>query len=97
MDQLDYFDCFVFKEALGIYGTEYVLRFRGQTQLYKSKPSEFQMAIEEAVLAENGFLDSGFGTGKVTTESEECPREVQEATTSSQGLEYYSRSQVIIF
>lgn len=35
-----------------------LFRFQGQSQLYKSKASEFQSAIEEATLAENGILDS---------------------------------------
>lgn len=30
----------------------------GQTQLYKSKPSEFRTAVEEAFLAEHGFGES---------------------------------------
>lgn len=70
-------------------------RFRGQTQLYKSTPSEFQMAIEEALLAENGILNKGFGSGESeVTNGEAYPCEAQEwATTSSQGQEYYTQSQ----
>ncbi|RYR02661.1 hypothetical protein Ahy_B06g081460 [Arachis hypogaea] len=37
---------------------EFMDRFQGQTQLYKSKTSEFQMAMEEAMLAEDGILDT---------------------------------------
>ncbi|KAL1350369.1 hypothetical protein HN51_014460 [Arachis hypogaea] len=37
---------------------EFMDRFQGQTQLYKSKISEFQMAMEEAMLAEDGILDT---------------------------------------
>lgn len=37
---------------------EFMDRYQGQTQLFKWKQSDFQMALEEAVLAENGFLDS---------------------------------------
>ncbi|XP_057439659.1 histone-lysine N-methyltransferase ATX3-like [Lotus japonicus] len=37
---------------------EFMDRFQGQTQLFKSKPSEFQAAMEEAMLAEEGILDS---------------------------------------
>ncbi|ONK81166.1 uncharacterized protein A4U43_C01F25980 [Asparagus officinalis] len=37
--------------------TEYMDRFQGQTHLYKSKPGDFQMAMEEAFLAESGFLE----------------------------------------
>lgn len=72
-----------------------MFRFRGQTQLYKSKPSEFQMAIEEALLAENGILDASFGTDKITG-SEAYPQEIQEASTSNQEEEYYSQNQVIV-
>ncbi|KAF3439869.1 hypothetical protein FNV43_RR18147 [Rhamnella rubrinervis] len=63
-------------------------RFRGQTQLYKSKPSEFQMAIEEALLAENGIMDSSFGSGQ-TTNLEAYPMEFQGTTDQ----EYYSQNQ----
>ncbi|KAK9910191.1 hypothetical protein M0R45_034162 [Rubus argutus] len=42
---------------------QFLERFRGQTQLFMSKPSELQMAIEEAVLAENGFI---YAAGKTT-------------------------------
>ena len=38
-------------------------RFQGQTKLNKSKPSDFKMAIEEAILAEYGYMDL-----------EECPQ-----------------------
>lgn len=42
---------------------EYMEKFQGQTELNKSKPSDFKLAIEEAILAEYGFMDL-----------EECPR-----------------------
>ncbi|MCI29659.1 histone-lysine N-methyltransferase ATX3-like, partial [Trifolium medium] len=41
--------------------SEFLNRFQGQTQLYKSKPSDFQMALEEAKLAEDGILESHLG------------------------------------
>ena len=82
---------------MSIYSIKFrgLFRFRGQTQLYKSKPSEFQLAIEEALLAENGILDTSFGTDKITS-SEAYPREIQEATTSNQEEEYYSQNQAIV-
>ncbi|XVF33174.1 hypothetical protein REPUB_Repub17cG0145900 [Reevesia pubescens] len=40
-------------------------RYQGQTQFYKWKQSDFQMALEEAVLAENGFLDSAHKTQQI--------------------------------
>ena len=47
------------------------VRYQGQTQLNKSKPSDFQMAIEEATLAEYGFEDQ-----------EDCPRIESKLNTS---------------
>ncbi|KAL2251832.1 UNVERIFIED_CONTAM: Histone-lysine N-methyltransferase ATX3 [Sesamum indicum] len=45
---------------------EYMGRFQGQTKLYGSKPSDFHLAIEEAILAENGYADSTMETGQET-------------------------------
>lgn len=50
---------------------EYLQEYQGQTQLNKSKPSDFQMAIEEATLAEYGFEDQ-----------EDCPRIESKSNTS---------------
>ncbi|KAA3462284.1 histone-lysine N-methyltransferase ATX3 [Gossypium australe] len=44
---------------------EFMDRYQGQTQLFKWKQSDFQMALEEAVLAENGFLDSEHKTQQI--------------------------------
>ncbi|KAK7258507.1 hypothetical protein RIF29_24086 [Crotalaria pallida] len=41
-------------------------RFQGQTQLHKSKLSDFHIAIEEAILADNGILDSYLGAVQIT-------------------------------
>nr|XP_011468938.1 PREDICTED: histone-lysine N-methyltransferase ATX3 [Fragaria vesca subsp. vesca] len=68
---------------------QFLERFRGQTQLYRSKPSEFQMAIEEAVLAENGFI---YAPGKAT-DSEANVTEIQEATDFYQDQAYHSQNQ----
>ncbi|XP_030457193.2 histone-lysine N-methyltransferase ATX3 isoform X2 [Syzygium oleosum] len=43
---------------------QFMDKFKSQTQLHKSKPSEFKMAIEEADLAEAGYMDS-FGYGRM--------------------------------
>ncbi|GAA0158781.1 zinc finger transcription factor [Lithospermum erythrorhizon] len=48
---------------------EYFDRFQGQTNLYGSKPRDFHMAIEEAVLAEEGI--SNTGNSLTSTQSEE--------------------------
>jgi hypothetical protein len=53
-------------------------RFRGQTQLFMGRPCELQMAIEEAVLAENGFI---YTAGK-TTNSQANPPEIQHQASS---------------
>ncbi|CBI40526.3 unnamed protein product, partial [Vitis vinifera] len=49
---------------------EYLDRFQGQTQLHKSKPSDFREAIEEAFLAENGFFDTNNGSGQLSRTEE---------------------------
>ncbi|XAR53960.1 Histone-lysine N-methyltransferase [Bertholletia excelsa] len=68
--------------------SEYMDRFQGQTQLYGSRPRDFQMAIEEAFLAENGYIDTGLEPGPQT-----CPAanqsEFQEGTGSNQDQECY--------
>ncbi|GAU42350.1 hypothetical protein TSUD_350160, partial [Trifolium subterraneum] len=51
---------------------------RGQTQLYKSKPSEFQMALEEAKLAEDGILESHLGAEEVTDVEAHPPDRLEE-------------------
>lgn len=43
---------------------QYMDKFKSQTHLHKSKPSEFKMAIEEADLAEAGYMES-FGYGRM--------------------------------
>lgn len=63
--------------------------------MHKSKMSGFQMALEEAILAENGFLEVDLGIGQIDTEN--YSRRVQEATGSSQDLEYYSQNQANFF
>ncbi|CAL5400880.1 unnamed protein product [Camellia sinensis] len=67
---------------------EYMDRFRTQTQLYGSKPIDFQMAIDEAILAENGYTDTGLETDPATNHIE-----IQEATGSNHDQEGWSHSQ----
>lgn len=45
---------------------EYLDRFQGQTDLHKSKPSDFRMAIEEAYLVEQGYVDANMGVEEDT-------------------------------
>ncbi|XP_050280103.1 histone-lysine N-methyltransferase ATX3 isoform X2 [Quercus robur] len=70
---------------------EFMDRYQGQTQLYKSKPSDFQMALEEALLAENGILDANLGAGQMGN-SDATPNGFQEATASNLD-EYYYQNQ----
>ncbi|XP_057980958.1 histone-lysine N-methyltransferase ATX4-like [Malania oleifera] len=69
---------------------DYMDRFQGQTQLHKSKPSDFRMAIEEGFLAEHGFIDFNHGTG--LTNDEAGATGIQEATGSNQDQECYSQN-----
>ncbi|XP_073022237.1 histone-lysine N-methyltransferase ATX3-like isoform X1 [Primulina eburnea] len=62
---------------------EYMDRFQGQTKLYGSKPHDYQLAIEEAILAENGYAQSAVGSGEevlpVADEAEETTGSNQES------------------
>ncbi|CAA2983749.1 Hypothetical predicted protein [Olea europaea subsp. europaea] len=67
---------------------EYMDRFQGRSKLYGSKPSDFQMAIEEAILAENGFTNPS-----VETVQEALPEtkssEIEQATGSNQKSQHF--------
>ncbi|CAN4108422.1 unnamed protein product [Withania somnifera] len=71
---------------------EYMDRFQGQTKLYGSRPSDFHMAIEEAILAEHGCTNKG-----LEMEQEISPATndsgFEEATGSNQELEFYFSDQ----
>ncbi|PIA34694.1 hypothetical protein AQUCO_03700166v1 [Aquilegia coerulea] len=73
---------------------------RGQTQLYKSKPSDFRMAIEEAFIAEHGFAELiTNGMNKVAGQLSyppSIPRVAQEATDSNQEQECQSQNKDIL-
>ncbi|KAL5998996.1 hypothetical protein ACLOJK_009945 [Asimina triloba] len=69
---------------------------RGQTQLHKSKPSDFRMAIEEAFLAEHDFVVAE--PEEMTKAAEPASRQsdhgdMQEATGSNQYQECQSQTQ----
>ncbi|KAL3613494.1 hypothetical protein CASFOL_042639 [Castilleja foliolosa] len=66
---------------------EYMDRFQGQTKLHGSKPSDFLGAIEEAVLAENGY-----GNHAVEAGQETLP---EEATGSNQESECIIPQEII--
>ncbi|XP_022898394.1 histone-lysine N-methyltransferase ATX3-like [Olea europaea var. sylvestris] len=72
---------------------EYMDRFQGRTKLYGSKASDLQMAIEEAILAENGFTNPS-----VETVQEALPEtkssEIEQATGSNQKSQHYFIEQV---
>ncbi|KAG0487666.1 hypothetical protein HPP92_009761 [Vanilla planifolia] len=67
---------------------DYMDRFQGQTELYKSKPSDLRLAIEEAFMAEHGFtsmaLDSEGMTMLQAHPNCVVPGEYQEATGSNE-------------
>ncbi|XP_042485997.1 histone-lysine N-methyltransferase ATX4-like [Macadamia integrifolia] len=79
---------------------EYMDRFQGQTQLHKSKPSDFRMAIEEAFLAEHGFMD--VLTDEVNTVAgqpaydQSIPGGAQEVTDSNQHQECNSQNKDVL-
>ncbi|GMH21744.1 hypothetical protein Nepgr_023586 [Nepenthes gracilis] len=71
---------------------EYLDRFQGQTDLHKSNPGDFRMAIEEAYLAEQGFMDSDPVLGQETFLGAN-PGGFHEATGSNQDQEFHSQDQ----
>ncbi|KAK9094057.1 hypothetical protein Scep_025526 [Stephania cephalantha] len=80
-----------------VFTKRWLLRFQGQTQLHKSKPSDFRMAIEEAFLAENGFADMYIGNTSIIvgqSDYNKCnPGGIMEATDSNQDQECHSQNQ----
>lgn len=70
-----------------------LFRFQGQTRLYKSKPSDFRMALEEAMLAEDGVLESHLGREELTG-VDAHPDGLMEATGSYVDEECYGQDQV---
>lgn len=69
-----------------------MFRYQGQTQLYKSKPSDFQIALEEALLAENGILDANLGAEQMANPDTNLSG-IQEATALNLEQKYYSQNQ----
>ncbi|GLT84778.1 hypothetical protein SLE2022_029920 [Rubroshorea leprosula] len=65
---------------------EFMDRYQKQTQLYKWKKTDFQLAVEEAILAENGYLDVGHNTQQ-TAYLDACP------SSSSPDTEHYLQNQ----
>ncbi|KAK1286740.1 Histone-lysine N-methyltransferase ATX4 [Acorus calamus] len=72
---------------------DYLDRFQGQTQLHKSKPCDFRMAIEEAFLAEHGFVE--IEVEDLNADGQPVPRGIQEATDSNQEQECQSQNQAV--
>ncbi|XP_015577364.2 histone-lysine N-methyltransferase ATX3 [Ricinus communis] len=75
---------------------EFMDRFQGQTQLYNCKMSDFQMALEEAILAENGFLETRVSAAHMAL-SEANLNGFQEASGSSQDQEFYGQYQNVSY
>lgn len=70
-----------------------MIRFQGQTQLYGSKPADFNQAIEEAVMVENGFTDSAYDEGQESYPLTDHSG-VQEVTDSNHEVGYWSPKRV---
>ena len=72
-------------------------RFQEQSELDDCKPGDFQMAVEEAFLAEQGFTeklmqDINTAAGNPIFD-ESVYRWLQEATGSNQDLDFHSPNQ----
>ncbi|XP_022763913.1 histone-lysine N-methyltransferase ATX5-like isoform X2 [Durio zibethinus] len=76
---------------------DFLDRFHEQPELNRCKPSDFQLATEEAFLAEQGFTEKLMHDINITagnpTYDESVLRWVQEATGSSQDQDYYLPNQ----
>ncbi|KAG1346441.1 putative Histone-lysine N-methyltransferase ATX4 [Cocos nucifera] len=84
------------KEGMIFPFLDYVDRFQGQTKLHKSKPSDFRLAIEEAFIAEYGFLGVQVGGNDMAGQPayhQSFPRGIQEATNSNHDQECQSEIQ----
>ncbi|OIW13584.1 hypothetical protein TanjilG_25683 [Lupinus angustifolius] len=71
---------------------EFMDRFQGQTQLHKCKPRDFHVAIEEAILTEDGILDLHFGAKQITN-VDAHPSGLMEGTGSTVDQERYDQHQ----
>ncbi|KAG6649956.1 histone-lysine N-methyltransferase ATX5-like isoform X2 [Carya illinoinensis] len=81
---------------------DYVYRFQEQSELIGCKACEFQMAMEEALLAENGFTekliaDINIAAGNTTFDESLQLRGVEEATCSTQDLDCHYANQASCF
>ncbi|KAL6513640.1 hypothetical protein OROGR_021126 [Orobanche gracilis] len=83
MEKLADFDYAWIKAGMIFPFHEYMGRFQGQTKMNGSKPSEFLVAIEEAVLAENGYGNPEMESGQKKLPVESCGN-AEEATGSNQ-------------
>ncbi|KAJ0044707.1 hypothetical protein Pint_05025 [Pistacia integerrima] len=80
---------------------DFMDRFQEQSELIDYNPSDFQMALEEAVLADQGFIeklmhDINMAAGNPTYD-ESALRWVQEATGSNQDLDYPFSNQASVY
>ncbi|MED6174976.1 hypothetical protein PIB30_074103 [Stylosanthes scabra] len=74
---------------------EFMDRFQGQAQLYKSKIREFQLAMEEAMLAEDGILDMQLRSEQIG-DLEVNPGEYMKGADSHAEQEHYRQGQDVI-
>ncbi|XP_038709358.1 histone-lysine N-methyltransferase ATX3-like [Tripterygium wilfordii] len=72
--------------------SEFSDRFGGQTQMYKCKLSDFHLALEEAIMAENGFHETENEIAFLDCR-ESHPSGIHGASNSSEDREFLSQNQ----
>ncbi|XP_026457848.1 histone-lysine N-methyltransferase ATX4-like [Papaver somniferum] len=87
------------KHGMLFHFMDYVDRFQGQTQLHKSKPSDFRMAIEEAFLVDNGFSEMSMEGVHTPNDQSIClqsfPRGIKQTIDSNKDQECHSHDQAL--
>ncbi|XP_034926271.1 histone-lysine N-methyltransferase ATX3 [Populus alba] len=71
---------------------EFMERFQVQSQMFKCKLSDFQVALEEAILAESGFQGMDSSCAEIAY-PEAYPTRFQEASCSIQDQDFYNQQQ----
>ncbi|KAJ6729588.1 PHD FINGER PROTEINS [Salix viminalis] len=71
---------------------EFMERFQVQSQMFKCKLSDFQVALEEAILAESGFQGMDSSCAEIAY-PEAYPTRLQEASCASQDQDFCNQQQ----
>ncbi|KAJ6686436.1 HISTONE-LYSINE N-METHYLTRANSFERASE ATX3 [Salix purpurea] len=71
---------------------EFMERFQVQSQMFKCKLSDFQVALEEAILAESGFQGMDSSCAEIAY-PEAYPTQLQEASCASQDQDFCNQQQ----